>query len=143
MASIRVILPCYLSNEFAGDKRDNSVTFCNEGPSRADFFLDRKVLRTVAGHWKSGSLPDSAGRLPACETTWQVVFLIPSAARGTRAPYFSGKQAASILLVTPKTANDNSLLVALLSAAQRGFACFFSLRLWKGLLCAAPHEPFE
>jgi hypothetical protein len=43
----------------------------------------------------------------------------------------------------PKAADDdNSLLIALF-LAQRGFACFFSLRLWKGLLCAAAHEPFE
>ena len=75
MASIRVILPCYLSNEFAGIKETILLLFVNEGPSGAAFFLDRKVLQTVRG---------VTGSQAACRDNLAGCLPNPLAARGTR-----------------------------------------------------------
>jgi hypothetical protein len=85
MASIRVISPCYLSNEFAAIKETILLLFVNEAPSRADLFLDREVLRTVRA--VTGSQAACLTRLAGCqpaETTLAGYLPNPSAARGIR-----------------------------------------------------------
>ncbi len=97
MVSIRVILPCYLSNEFAGIKETNLLLFVTKGPValhafREDglsttFFRPKGPSDCTRSHWKSGSLPDSAGRLPACRDNLAGCLPNPSAARGTRGDF--------------------------------------------------------
>src|SRR4051794_10246280 len=63
-------------------KRDNSVTFVHGTPGRAN---------PRRRDWKAGSLPDGAGRLPACRDNLAGCLPNPSAVRGTRGVGFAGE----------------------------------------------------